>query len=241
MAQYYEIVLYSPSIDAIADPVVTSLDKTGCIMHRLYRESTHYKSGVHVKDLNRLNRNVNRIVALDDDELALQLNPENLIRVKPYEDPNDREDNTLERITPFLIEIARQGCKDVPAVLRQYRGLDADGIAAEYENRIEQLKENRNRQAQRGLSGLAYRNRTQMTEPEGVPAADESERNPQQLTSKDLVGEHPGSSRDSGVIGWVNRRAKAKEEERQLKMEKWNEIMMKKHQEAEKKRKEQMQ
>merc|ERR1719326_343688 len=36
MAQYYEIVLYSPSNEGIADPVVQSLDKSGCIMHRLY-------------------------------------------------------------------------------------------------------------------------------------------------------------------------------------------------------------
>lgn len=58
MAQYYEIVLYSPSLDGVADPVVMSLDKHGCIMHRLYRDATYYTNGVHVKDLSRLNRNI---------------------------------------------------------------------------------------------------------------------------------------------------------------------------------------
>lgn len=66
MAQYYEIVLYSPSIDGIADPVVTSLDKQGCIMHRLYRDATYYKNGIHIKDLRRLNRNIKQMVVLDD-------------------------------------------------------------------------------------------------------------------------------------------------------------------------------
>ena len=64
MAQYYEIVLYSASIDAVAEPVVNSLDKQGCIMHRLYRDATYYTNGVHVKDLKRLNRNVKQMVVL---------------------------------------------------------------------------------------------------------------------------------------------------------------------------------
>jgi import inner membrane translocase subunit TIM50 len=45
MAQYYEIVLYSASMDAVAEPVVNSLDKQGCIMHRLYRDATYYHNG----------------------------------------------------------------------------------------------------------------------------------------------------------------------------------------------------
>merc|ERR1711920_332107 len=143
MAQYYEIVLYSPSIDAIADPVVNSLDKSVCIMHRLYRDACHFKSGHYIKDLNRLNRNVNRMILIDDDEQAAEFNPNNLIRVKPYEDPTDRTDNTLERITPFLVELARKGHSDIPAILSQYRGMDADQIADEYQRRIENLRNKR--------------------------------------------------------------------------------------------------
>ena len=69
MVQYYEIVLYSPSHEGLAEPVVAALDKDGCIMHRLYREATHFHNGIHVKDLNSLNRNVKRIVVLDDDQV----------------------------------------------------------------------------------------------------------------------------------------------------------------------------
>ncbi|EEC51596.1 predicted protein, partial [Phaeodactylum tricornutum CCAP 1055/1] len=155
LAQYYEIVLYSPSIDGIADPVVTSLDKDGCIMHRLYREATYYTGGVHVKDLNRLNRPLNRMVVIDDDPSEVQFNPENLIRVKPYADPTDRTDNTLERILPFLVEIAREGYNDVPGLLRQYEGMDADQIADEQDRRIHELRTHRERRSQQGLGALA--------------------------------------------------------------------------------------
>jgi import inner membrane translocase subunit TIM50 len=238
MAQYYEIVLYSPSIDGIADPVVTSLDKSGCIMHRLYRDATYYTNGVHVKDLNSLNRNIKRMVVLDDDLAEVQFNPENLIRVKPYTDPSDRTDDTLKRITPFLIEIAREGYNDIPELLRQYHGMDADEIADEQERRIQYYRQAREERASRGLSGLAKvaRKNVEMT-----PELDPSEGSfapAGQLTALDVVGARPppvGS--DRGLMGFLNRRQEEKEEHDKRKYEKWNQVMLKKQQEDEAKAK----
>jgi mitochondrial import inner membrane translocase subunit TIM50 len=232
MAEYYEIVLYSPSIDGVADPAVTSLDKAGCIMHRLYRDATHYHNGTHVKDLNRLNRDINRIVLLDDDGLAAQFNPDNLIRIKPYEDSSDRTDRSLERITPFLVELARSGTKDVPSILRQYRGMDADQIADEYDRRIDQFKYEREQRSQRGLGGMAGGSRARLPPPEAEPEVDYGRTTPAQLTAKDLVGAAPVTqSGGGGMMGWMNKRAMEKEEQKMLKMEKWNEVMIKKQRE----------
>lgn len=230
MAQYYEIVLCTPSYDAVADPVVTSLDKSGCIMHRLYRESMHFKNGTYVKDLNKFNRNVNRIVVLDDDPEAVQFHPDNLIHVKAYDDPMNRTDNTLERITPFLIEIARKGHSDVPSILRQYRGMDADQIADEYQRRVDNLRTSRLRNPSL-LGGFANRGgEAALPPPEMTPVMDADSSGTQQLTAKDLVGAAPPSESSGGMVQWMNRRAKEKEEEHMRKMEKWNEIMIKKQQ-----------
>jgi import inner membrane translocase subunit TIM50 len=224
MAQYYEIVLYSPSIDAVAEPVVNSLDKTGCIMHRLYRDATHYKNGIHIKDLNRLNRNVNKMIIIDDDPEEVAFNPDNLLRVKPYTDPTDFSDDTLEKITPFLVEIAREGYNDVPSILRQYKGMDADEIAEEHARRIEQFKFNRQQKAQRGLGGLARHDH--LPPPELTPTPVGATH---QLTSKDLVGAAP-PPQAGGMVEWMHKRAKEKEEHQMRKMEKWNEVMLKKQQ-----------
>ena len=234
MAQYYEIVLYSPSLDSIADPVVTSLDKSGFIMHRLYRDATYYTNGVHVKDLKRLNRNVKRMIVLDDDPAEVQFNPENLIKVKPYTDPTDRYDNTLARITPFLIEIAREGYDDVPAILQQYQGMDADEIADEQERRINSFKQAREQRASRGLGGLAKAARKSVDmEPDLEAVASDYNPSPQ-LTSKDLVGAPPPSpSSDKGIMGFLNRRQQEKEENERRKYEKWNQVMLKKQKERE--------
>mmetsp|Transcript_23983 Transcript_23983/g.67637 ORF Transcript_23983/g.67637 Transcript_23983/m.67637 type:complete len:293 (+) Transcript_23983:152-1030(+) len=237
MAQYYEIVLYSPSIDGIAEPVVMSLDKNGCIMHRLYRDATHYKKGVHVKDLSRMNRNINRIVVLDDDPAEVQFNLENLIRIKPYNDPSDRTDNSLERITPFLIEIARQGYSDIPGLLRQYEGMDADQIADEQERRLKYFQHKSADRASRGLSGIAKMARRSVdVKPELEPKQDTFA--PTQLTAKDVVGAAPPMP-ETGLMGFLNRRQQDKVEADRLKYEKWNEIMMKKHNQKQKQQQQQ--
>ena len=230
LAQYYEIVLYSPSIDGIADPVVTSLDTHGCIMHRLYRDATYYTNGVHVKDLNRLNRNVNRMIVLDDDPAEVQFNQENLIKVKPYTDPTDRTDNTLARITPFLVEIAREGYSNIPELFRQYQGMDADQIADEHERRIQELRGYRQTRSQKGLGGFS-RGSSGLPEPELTPEDTNaySSSSPQQLTAKDIAGAAPPKEGSGdGIMSWMNRRAKEKEEHQMRKMEKWNEVMLKK-------------
>ena len=231
LAQYYEIVLYSPSIDGVADPVVTNLDKDGCILHRLYRDATYYHNGVHVKDLKRLNRPLNRMIVIDDDPLEVQFNPENWIPVKPYTDPTDRSDTTLLRLLPFLIEIAREGYDDIPALLAQYRGMDADQIADEQERRIRNIREMREQRARQGLGGLV-RGGGHLPSPELVVdeyAPTTTMSSTPQLTAKDIAGAAPPTEQEtSGFIGWMHRRQKEKEEHQMRKLEKWNEVMLKK-------------
>ena len=226
MAQYYEIVLYSPSIDGVAIPVVESLDKDGYIRHRLFRDATHYYNGVHVKDLERLNRNIKRMVVLDDDPAEVQFNPENLICVTPYEDPTDRTDDTLERITPFLVELARENVQDVPAVLAQFGGMNANQLAAEHERRLQALSQHRQSHGLRSL-----RRGPAMPAPELPPAAPTTTSTPQ-LTARQIAGQGPSTGGPQldvdapGIMGMLNRRAKEKEEHTMRKMEKWNQVLM---------------
>ena len=236
MAQYYEIVLYTPSHEGVAEPVIANLDKNGAIMHRLYRDACYYKNGTYVKDLKSLNRNTNKIVLLDDDPAAAQMDPANLIRVKPYENPRDREDKTLQRITPFLIEIAIQGYDDVPQLLRQFQGMDADEIADELERRVQTIKDTRQKMAQRGLGAFSNMNKANLPQPEMTPVSTDAPFTPpSQLTAKDLVGAAPPSANSdsaaAGLSGWLQRRQKEQEEQQMRKMEKWNEVMMKKSEE----------
>lgn len=236
MAQYYEIVVWTPSPDGLAAPVLDSLDTKGYIMHRLHREATNYHNGVHCKDLSWLNRPLGRIIALDDDPLALQFQPKNLVLVKPYDDPNDRDDNTLERITPLLVEISREGYDDIPGLLAQFKGMDADQIADEFERRVNDIKINREHMTQRGLGSFAS-SKSHLPAPELPPSLTGTNQQSQQLTAKDLVGDAPkvNLQQESGVMGWLQRRQKQQEEHNKEKFGLWNEVMQKKQVEKKKK------
>ncbi len=245
MAQYYEIVLYSPSVDGVADPVVTLLDPKGCIMHRLYRESCYYQNGVYMKDLSSLNRNTNKIILLDDDEKAAALNPDNLIKVKPYDDPKDRDDKTLERITPFLIEIAREGHNNIPMLMRQFKdqdgnAMDADEIADEHERRVQEMRRLKMRSAQRGLGTFSAMGSRDLPAPEMAPVSSRQKaaRGAAAPTAKDLVGAAPADAKKKaakGLTGWLQKREIEQQEEQRRKNEYWTKVMQAKDEERRRK------
>lgn len=242
LSEYYEIVLYTPSIEGVIAPVIQSLDPNGFITHRLYRDACHYKNGVYMKDLHALGRNPNKIVYLDDDVLSASLNPENHIHVKPFDDPTNMNDDTLARITPFLIEIAVENYDNVPEILRQFEGMDADEIADEFERRVHDVSSTKSFGANKGLASFARMGRVDRPAPEMAPVSARSRQKIQSsmpdLSSKALVGAAPGGGSvpdetASGMSGWMARRAMQKQEDEQAKLEHWNKVMMDKQKEKE--------
>lgn len=139
----------------------------------------------------------------------------------------------MARITPFLIELARENYEDIPEVLSQYEGMDSDKIADEQDRRVTYFREARKERMNQGLGGIAkLARRTVEVEPELGPQ--QSFNAPSQLTSKDLIGAAPPSmAASSGLMGFLNRRQEEKEEESRRKFEKWNEVMLKKQKDRE--------
>lgn len=229
LAQYYEIVIITPSPTGAAEPVLHALanESRGSLSHILFREACYYKDGTYMKDISRLNRNPSRVILIDDDEHAAALNPDNLIRVKPYTDPKDRKDNTLERLIPFLIEIATENYDDTRLVLSQFKGMDADAIADDLEARVSRVQSIRSSRG--GLSSWAN---TEKMKPEMAPV-DRSRRAPGGgISSMDLIGGAPSSSlsgssaKGKGLGGWLQNRQEQQAKEKMEKMEHWNKIMM---------------
>jgi hypothetical protein len=53
-----------------------------CLFFRLYRDSTQYVKGTHVRDLSKLNRDMRQVMFITADPEAYQLQPENAIKVR---------------------------------------------------------------------------------------------------------------------------------------------------------------
>lgn len=81
MAQLYEIVIYTHALPTYADPILDRLDPSRYIVYRLYRDSTLYQHGHHVRDLSKLNRDMEKVLFVTSDPEACKLHPHNAVLV----------------------------------------------------------------------------------------------------------------------------------------------------------------
>jgi len=105
LKDYYELVLFTASTQPYADRVVDEIDPESCIKYRLYRESCTNVGGVHVKDLSKLGRNLDRTIIIDNSSVAYLLQPYNAIAITSWYD--DRHDRELFSIQDMLLKSYR--------------------------------------------------------------------------------------------------------------------------------------
>lgn len=115
MARYYEIVIYTASLNKYADPLLDLLDPHRTIRTRLFRESCVFYEGNYVKDLSLLNRDLSQTIIVDNSPSSYSFHPENAIGCSSFID--DQRDRELDQIAAFLIDVrdvpdVRKVCKD---------------------------------------------------------------------------------------------------------------------------------
>jgi len=107
----------------------------------------------------------------------------------------------------------------------------------EYERRLENLRTDRDRTISQGLGALGLRRKSPaLPPPEFQPSKGRA--STPSITSRDLVGNAPPgfiataevAPGTGSAVSWFKNRQKEKEEEQQRKMEKWNDVMLKRQQ-----------
>lgn len=66
MSIYYEIVVFTAAMPDYADWVLNSIDINHSITHRLYRHHTISQGKVHIKDLERIGRDLAKVIIIDN-------------------------------------------------------------------------------------------------------------------------------------------------------------------------------
>lgn len=137
LSQYYEIVIFGSEYQMYSDKTVAKLDPLRAyIQYALFREACRYKDGKLIKDLNLLNRDLAKTVAIDVNADHLALNPDNAIVLKPWD---GKPDDTLIKLIPLLEYLATQPIKDVRPILKSFE--DKTNIVEEYAQREAKLRE----------------------------------------------------------------------------------------------------
>ena len=172
-------------------------------MHRLYRDATMFVRGTHCKDLSKLNRDVRKIVVVDKDRAAVQLQPGNAIIVKPYTDATDRLDTELEDLTPFLAALVNENVRDVPAALAKFSSNDATVVAAEYGDMLKEAKNKTDAVRKIGLGGFV-RGRARQPEPDLALEPAGTMLSAAGLSAKDIAGDAPEATpKKGGIFGGI--------------------------------------
>lgn len=111
--------------------LVETLDTQQMIMFKLFRDSTRYIDGKRVKDLNYLNRDMSKVIHIDCDKDACQMNPHNCIILDKW--LGDSNDSTLIDLAIFLRTLVAQDVDDVREIIAHY---------SQFDNPLEVFKEN---------------------------------------------------------------------------------------------------
>lgn len=136
LSQYYEIVLFSSNYMMYSEKIAEKLDPLHAfISYNLYKEHCVYKNHTHIKDLSKLNRDVNKVIIIDTNPDSYKLQPENAIPMKPWK---GEYDDKLIQLIPFLEYLATQQVSDVKAILNSFK--DKYNIPLEFHERVNKLR-----------------------------------------------------------------------------------------------------
>ena len=96
----YEIVIFSENEKNM--DILEAIDpERKC--HKLGAESAEAKGGVMLKRLDYMNRDLSRIVLIDDSESTSSLFPRNTLLIKPFTDINDKTPNIRTTVAPLFM------------------------------------------------------------------------------------------------------------------------------------------
>lgn len=105
MGELYECVLFTASLAKYADPVADLLDQWGVFRARLFRESCVFYRGNYVKDLNKLGRELQKIIIVDNSPASYIFHPDNAVPVASWFD--DMNDSELLDLIPFFEKLSK--------------------------------------------------------------------------------------------------------------------------------------
>lgn len=87
-------------LSKIASPILDEIDPKGWIQYRLSRQCTEFQNGHLVKNIERINRDLSKVIVIDWNSSWTQLHPYNTLIIPRWN--GDENDNSLIDLADFL-------------------------------------------------------------------------------------------------------------------------------------------
>jgi len=136
----FEVTLWTGGMSQDTEPNVTAFDDQGSILHRLYGDQLNFSlcGLTYVKDLNRLNRDLARVIHIDSNQKLGGKQPANFLKISAF--INNPDDKELKKLIEFLDKIRYYNVSDVrPFIQRYNEGLSIREIFKEAEEETRAL------------------------------------------------------------------------------------------------------
>jgi len=101
VAEWYDIIIFTASMQQYADPLIDQLDTRRLVKGRLFRESCLNKEGNFIKDLSLINQDLASTIIIDNSPIAYSHNKENAVPIDNWMGDNPRDESLLN-LLPFL-------------------------------------------------------------------------------------------------------------------------------------------
>ncbi|XP_001949077.2 mitochondrial import inner membrane translocase subunit TIM50-C [Acyrthosiphon pisum] len=137
VGKIFEVVVYTAENGYIASPILDEIDPKGWIQYRLSRQCTEFRNGQLVKNIERINRDLSKVIVIDWNTSWTQLHPYNTLIIPRWN--GDENDNSLIDLADFLKVIFEKEEKDARDILNRYKKYDDPIKAFREDQRI--LKE----------------------------------------------------------------------------------------------------
>ncbi|KAL8926450.1 MAG: hypothetical protein Q9208_002993 [Pyrenodesmia sp. 3 TL-2023] len=119
VCNWYELVVFTASVQEYADPVIDWLEQERkYFTRRYYRQHCTFRNGAYIKDLSSVEPDLSKVMIIDNSPLSYIFHEDNAIPIEGW--INDPTDNDLLHLVPILE--ALQYVMDVRALLALRRG-----------------------------------------------------------------------------------------------------------------------
>lgn len=102
LGEKFELIVFTASNKDYADYCIEQIDPKHLVKYKLYRESCSDLNGATVKDLGLLNRNLKKLIIIDNSPMSYLLHPYNAIPITTWMD--DPKDTELMQIATELLQ-----------------------------------------------------------------------------------------------------------------------------------------
>ena len=127
---FYELISFSLESKEFSNVILNEIEKNKKYFdYNLYKEHGTLFGNRLVKDINKLGRDIRKVIIVDDDENNIILNKENGIKIKPYLGEKNNDDTSLFELKKILILFEKMDLDDIRKGIKNYEKEIKDKIS----------------------------------------------------------------------------------------------------------------